>query len=291
VNWLTFFEPFSPTLWCALGVLQLSNICFLTLTFYLGREQHLNPASFLPGNSCLAIWGSWLNQGCWIDPKSLPSRILILLSFCCGVIFYTAYSAKLIASLSVTKVAMPFTTLEELLKSKDYSVGSIKGTAMLNIFPGAPTGSLYQRVAQELMKEADVVDDIDAGVARIHSHKYAFVWVDYVMPNEGGCEFLEIPIILDSKINAFAWNPRLELSPLLDHYLRRMRESGQLQRVLTKWLPRTGADCGAGATFRSMGTENIVTAFVLLAGTMLLASIIFIGELLANLYATNLQQN
>jgi hypothetical protein len=288
---MTFFEPFSSTLWCALGVLQLSNICLLTLTFYVGRERHLNPASFLPGNSFLGIWGSWLNQGCWIDPKSLPSRILLLLSFFCGVIFYTAYSAKLIASLSVTKVAMPFTTIEELLKSKEYTVGTVKGTSTFDIFADAPTGSLYQRVAQELMNEADVVDNIDAGVARIRSNKYAFAWVDYVMPNEGGCEFLEIPIILDSKINAFAWNPRLELSPLLDHFLRGMRESGQLHRVLTKWLARPGSGCGAGATFQSMGPENMVTAFVLLAAALFLASITFLGELLANLYATKLQHN
>ena len=78
----------------------------------------------------------------------------------------------------------------------------------------------------------------------------AYVWDTVSMPNAGGCQFLEIPIDLDSNIVAMAWNPRLPHRHLLDHFLRKMKESGQLNRIFTKWIPDNKADCWGAGEFR-----------------------------------------
>ena len=169
---MTFLLPFSPSLWYSLAVLLLTVSAVLTLSYLLGPENHLQPGSFLPANSFLIILGSWFAQGSWLDPKSLSSRIIFLVSFLCGVTIYTAYSAKLISFLSVVKVTLPFTSLEELLASGQYSVGLTKGTASLPLFFEAPPGSLYQRVASQLVAEQDLVASLDEGVARALNHKY-----------------------------------------------------------------------------------------------------------------------
>ena len=51
-------------------------------------------------------------QGSWLDPKSLPSRIIFFISFLCGITIYTAYSAKLISFLSIPNIVQPFSSLQ-----------------------------------------------------------------------------------------------------------------------------------------------------------------------------------
>ena len=279
-NWFTFLQPFSSTLWFFLVLLLLSVAGLLTAAYYYGYEHIIHSDSFLPDNSLLITWGSWMAQGSWIDPKSISSRIIFLTSFLFGVILYTAFSAKLISFLSVAKVTLPFSSLEELLASQEYRVGVVRGTSDYSLFFTAQPGTVHHSVAHQLISNAELVDSMQEGAERIRrDSKYAFAWDTISMPNEGGCEFLEIPFDVDSNIIAMAWNPRLPHRALLDHFLGKMKESGQLSRILRTWLPESKADCWGSGQFKSMGLENTVSAFALVAMAVIIAFIIFLGEL------------
>jgi hypothetical protein len=181
---------------------------------------------------------------------------------------------------TVMQVTLPFSSMEELLASKAFSVGLIPGTSDYSLFFNAPSGSLYGQVAKELVSSAGLVTTMEQGAERIRADsKYAFVWDTVSMPNKGGCEFLEIPFNLDSNIIAMAWSPNLPHRHLLDHFLGKMKESGQLSRILRHWLPESKPDCWESGQFKSMGLENTVSAFALVAGAVLLAFLVFIGEL------------
>ena len=212
-NWFTFLQPFAPSLWVVL-ILSLATVAsLLTLTYFYGQEMLLQPHSFIPQNSLLVVWGSWMAQGSWLDPKSIPSRIIFLFSFLFGLTIYTAYSAKLISFLSVSKVSLPFTSLEEMLENGQYSVGLVKGTADYSRFMTAPPGTVIHSLVQKQIKSGDMVDSfgqvsfckkrsqrktLHQGVQRTRDNsKYAFAWDTVSMPNEGGCEFLQIPFNLD----------------------------------------------------------------------------------------------
>ena len=198
----------------------------LKVSYLFGCEK--NPESFTAGSSLIIIWGSWLVQGSSVDPKSIPSRIIILFSFFFGLIIYTAYSAKLISSLSVSKPSLPFSTMDNLLETRQYSVGLTRGSAFYSLFFEAPPGSLYKRVAEELVAEDDLVDSMAQGVDRTLRNNYAFVWDTISMPERDGCQILEIPLDLDSNIVAMAWNSRLPHRHILHHFFDKIRESGQL---------------------------------------------------------------
>ena len=161
VNWFTFLQPFAPTLWLVLLLCLASVAGLLTITYLYGQEIFIQPNSFIPQNSLLVIWGSWMAQGSWIDPKSIPSRIIFLVSFIFGVTIYTAYSAKLISFLSVAKVSLPFTSLEEMLEDGQYSVGLVKGTADYSLFMTAPPGTVRHSLVQKQIKSGDLVDSIE----------------------------------------------------------------------------------------------------------------------------------
>jgi hypothetical protein len=55
-------------------------------------------------------------------PKSWPCRTVYLTSYLVGVVLLAAYSAVLISFLAVTREAMPFETLHEMLKDETYNV-------------------------------------------------------------------------------------------------------------------------------------------------------------------------
>ena len=109
-NWLTFILPFSYSLWLGLLGLFSTLSAFLAASYKLGPKRKLNPNS-VPGSTLLVVWGSWIAQGSWLDPKSIASRIVFLVSFLCGVLIYTTYSAKVISFLSVTKATLPFSNM------------------------------------------------------------------------------------------------------------------------------------------------------------------------------------
>ena len=198
-NWLTFILPFSDDLWLGLLVLFFTLAAFLAASYKLGPEKKLNPKSFVPGSTLVVVWGSWIAQGSWLDPKSIASRIVFLVSFVCGVLIYTAYSAKLISFLSVTKATLPFSSMKELLHLKDYSVGTLRGTSMISFFFDAEPNSLRWRVGQELIlpMEKNIVDSTTEGLARAKSHKYAYLndivsTPLFIPTSQTGCEFLEV---------------------------------------------------------------------------------------------------
>ena len=318
-NWLTFVQPFSANLWVVLGSFLAMVSTLLKVSYLFGCEK--NPESFTVGSSLIVIWGSWLLQGSSVDPKSIPSRIIILFSFFFGLIIYTAYSAKLISFLSVSKPSLPFSTMENLLETRQYSVGLTRGSAFYSLFFEAPPGSLYKRVAEELVAEDDLVDSMAQGVDRTLRNKYAFVWDTISMPERDGCQILEIPLDLDSNIVAMAWNSRLPHRHILHHFFDKIRESGQLftftvyfhfllsrstfsfyfhfllslstftfylpqsgqlSRILRTHMPETKTNCWGEGEFKSMGLNNTIAAFGLVAAAVLLAFLTFMLELLVS---------
>ena len=200
INWLTFLLPFSDELWLGLLVLFFTLVVFLAAFYKFGPERKLNPKSFVPGSTLIVVWGSWIAQGSWLDPKSIASRIVFLVSFVCGVLIYTAYSAKLISYLSVTKATLPFSSMKELLQLKDFSVGTIRGTSMVTYFFDADKDTDRWKVGEQLIKpqqEENIVDSTTQGLERARSHKYAFLndivsTPVFIPASQSGCDFLEV---------------------------------------------------------------------------------------------------
>ena len=251
----------------------------LTLAYQLGQEKRMNPGSFLLKNSFLIVWGSWLAQGSWLEPKTISTKLIILLSFLVGITIYTAYSAKLISFLSVPKLFVPFSSMDELLMTNDFSVGMLRGGAEHESFTNALPGSVRRRIADHLISEEDLLDSTEEGAARLkRDSKYAFIASDSDKLFQDGCHFLEIPFDINVFTIAIAWNPRLPHRHILNFSLSKMIETGQVDRILRKWLDRKKVDCLGEDTFKSMDLEHTVSAFALVLAAALISLLFLVIE-------------
>ena len=88
-------------------------------------------------------------------------------------------------------------SLQELLKTKKYSVGTVDGSAPYDKFSSARNDSIYHRVYEELFSKEGLVASPDEGAEKARADpNYAFIWNTITMPNQGGCEFLEVGKIM-----------------------------------------------------------------------------------------------
>ena len=58
-----------------------------------------------------------------------------------------------------------------------------------------------------------------------------------------------------------------------------MKESGQIDRILRKWMPKPRSDCGYNGEFVSMGLDNMISAFAMVAVGIILAIVSLLFEI------------
>ena len=82
---------------------------------------------------------------------------------------------------------------------------------------------------------------------------------------------------------------------IIDHYIRfikdhfvdkasfllfrKIKESGQLDRIIRAWISKPSVDCWGLSEFKSMGMEDTISAFVLIGVAVCLAALLFLVEL------------
>ena len=280
-SWTTFIDPFDISLWGSL----LATLCLLyfllSVSYYFGPEKKNNPQTFTLVNNGLIVFASQLCQGCSIDPKSASTKLVFLLCYIFGILLYTGYTAKLISFLTVIKLTLPFTTLEGILGT-DYGIGAVVESAVLDKMLYAPEGTPHLKVADEIIRKdpaANVAPSVEEGIEMAKAGKYAFVWtaIGIYGLTEGTCEILDIPYNVNSGLLALAWSKQLPHRHYFDYFIKKIIESGKMDRILKKWIPAPRQDCGNTGEFVSMGLDNMISAFALvLTGILLSLLILFI---------------
>ena len=247
-SWMTYINPFNFLLWISLIFFLSLVVLLLSLTYYLGPEKE--PFNLL--NSSLIIWGSQIAQGSWLDPKCFSSKIIFFISFTFGVILYTSHSAKLISFLAVIKVTLPFTSIEEIFQT-DYAIGSVSGSAVLGSFLDGQENSIHLELAEKIIKKdsTNMPASIEDGLEKAKKEKYAFVWPTDVIHamNQDNCDFLDIPYDVNSYSLSMAWKKHLPHKHFFNYFIQKMIETGQMNRIHSKWLPKPRSDCGANGEF------------------------------------------
>ena len=60
---------------------------------------------------------------------------------------------------------------------------------------------------------------------------------------------------------------------------RKIKESGQLDRIIRAWISKPSVDCWGMSEFKSMGMEDTISAFALIGVALCLAALLFLVEL------------
>ena len=90
---------------------------------------------------------------------------------------------------------------------------------------------------------------------------------------------------------------------IIDHYIRfindqlvdkfsfllfrKIKESGQLDRIIRAWISKPSVDCWGMSEFKSMGMEDTISAFALIGVAVCLAALLFFLELAIGKLFTN----
>ena len=69
----------------------------------------------------------------------MSTRLVFLLMMVASVVIFENYAASFTAFLSVVKLSVPFSNLEELYSQTDYRLGSISGMSYKDILIGVRT--------------------------------------------------------------------------------------------------------------------------------------------------------
>ena len=79
--------------------------------------------------------------------------------------------------------------------------------------------------------------------------------------NKDNCDLLDLPFTVNSGQLALAWSKHLPHGLFFDHFIKKMKESGQIHRILYKLNPKPQSDCGKNRKFVSFGLDNTISAF------------------------------
>ena len=163
-----------------------------------------------------------------------------------------------------------------------YGLGSVRGSSILDNFLYAPPHSIEHTLTEEIIRKDPtfIVSSIEEGLAKAKTEKYAFVWTTDVIfeLNKDNCDFLNIPYDIDTGLITMAWSRHLPHRHFFNYFIRKMKESGQLDRILRKWQAKPRSDCGAAGEFVSMGIENTISGFAMIAVAFVLAAFVFFYE-------------
>ena len=97
--------------------------------------------------------------------------------------------------------------------------------------------------------------------------------------NKDNCDLLDIPFTVNSGQLSMAWSKHLPHRHYFDHFINKMKESGQIDRILRKWMPKPRSDCGYNGEFVSMGLDNMISAFAMVAFGIIFAIVSLIFEI------------
>ena len=89
---------------------------------------------------------------------------------------------------------------------------------------------------------------------------------------------LKFLVILGSFQIGFGFPKKFPYASLYNQAVKQSNENGQMTRILIKWTAKPRADCASGSGFDSMGIENVISAFAVVALGLLVSIIVLSVE-------------
>nr|QEI46872.1 ionotropic receptor 75p.2 [Galleria mellonella] len=284
-----FSLPFSRNVWIAIAVCSVA----CTATFYLTSKWELkfetNPTQLdgSIGDALLLTMSAVTQQGCYIEPRRMPGRVMEWVFFAGLMALYAAYSANIVVLLQAPSNSIK--TLAQLATSKiDLAANDLD----YNRFVLSPAQTLTDPIHQSIH---DRIDDgngkgkyyhIYEGVERIRKGLFAFhsivepVYhrVEKTFLESEKCDLTEVDFI-----NSFdAATPVKKDSPyieLLRVVYKQLREVGILS-VLNKRLQTPKPHCSNKlAAFSSVGLMDLIPVLLLMMYGILFSILIMLLEM------------
>jgi hypothetical protein len=160
-----------------------------------------------------------------------------------------------------------------------YKVGAIG--ANLDDFLLAPVGSVKRAIGDEIiLKHPDTkVETYEEAHKKMLNEKFGFVsgYNLVIKRNKDNCLFIDIPQDVKTFQVGFGFPKHFEYTAL--QAIKQNLENGVIDRILKKSITKPCLDCGGGTALESMGWGNVISAFALIGGGLLLSVVVFCIEM------------
>nr|CAD7432198.1 unnamed protein product [Timema monikensis] len=177
--------------------------------------------------------------GLHISPRTWSVRVGFLMTFVVGMVLLAAYSARLIASITIKQHSLPFTSLEGLLKKETHRLGVHKDSAEYNVLKSAKNGTLQSIFTTRMTREPqDYPIDVLSGLERICAdRKYAFVTAAKLAKYyfiQVNCTIDQVPDPFMTGDGFLIFSKQNPYVRIINHYLRMMQNSGLMSKLYAK---------------------------------------------------------
>ena len=265
LSWDTFVDVFDKIFWLAVaGMVTLAS-----LVLHLANRMRRHPLKSL--SSVLLTLGALSVSE---NPMKFSSRTIFLTACLFGALVYWSYNAILVSLLTVDSFILPIGSLEEyLLKSGDYQIASVKGTAVEQYFSEATptTNPIAYEIFEKSMKDnpkASLSNSASvANSALLDDDRLIFFW-----ESDGGkialddypCRITTAATSYFDNYVSFAFPKNSDLVGLFSEKILALKQSGQVEKVLDKYFGVKRRVTCSDKNFKEIKFENIFTAFLVL---------------------------
>ena len=93
------------------------------------------------------------------------------------------------------------------------------------------------------------------------------------------CLFTQIPYEFKTYRVAIGFSKTFPYTSLFNKAISQAKEAGSLERILKKWATKRRTDCNSETGFKSMGWENVISAFAMIGGGILVSLLVCCVEM------------
>lgn len=239
---------------------------------------------FTVWNSLWFAVGTLMQQGSDINPKALSTRLVGGVWWFFTLIIISSYTANLAAFLTVEKVDLTITNVEDLANQTKVMYGTFKGGSTMNFFKDSKIQT-YQRMWHQMKKNPtkSFVSSNQEGIERVLKEDYAYLMesplIDYEI--QRNCNLTQIGGLLDSKGYGIATQLGSPYTDDISLKILEMQENGEIQKFYNRWW-KGGSTCirdeKKDSKANPLKVENVGGIFVVLVGGCFLAVIVSLIE-------------
>ncbi|XP_063399028.1 glutamate receptor ionotropic, kainate glr-3-like [Mytilus trossulus] len=180
-KWRTLIKPFETS------VIVMIGVSLIAMSFIYCLQERGNPIYHTvskrqsPGlyHSFWYMYGALLSQGGEPLPVSLAGRTIVSGWWIFCIVSIAVYSGNLTASLAVHKTKLPFTSLEEMVKQKEFKWGTLGSSAFQTVFKDSavPTyAAIWNGIVEFNKSDPSVLSKSgEEHLQKLYSGNYAFI--------------------------------------------------------------------------------------------------------------------
>uniref|UniRef100_T1JHE3 Ionotropic glutamate receptor C-terminal domain-containing protein n=1 Tax=Strigamia maritima TaxID=126957 RepID=T1JHE3_STRMM len=278
-----YLEPFLAVIWTCITCLTLLIAVLLTFNKYIYKfiiTKCNKPKNLLKSftNYVINSFYTLLLTGVPVIVFNLSSNIILQVFHLFCLMMFTGYSSTLTSILTVSKVHIPFESLEELVFQTDYSVCITKGTPEEEIFRTSKLLSFttgWGKIQSDPNKYLAKTREI--GLDLVYRSKSALLSEEIMgsISLKGNCSYRFAKLPFYKATVGYIYRKEFIYKNILS-----VRESGTLQKISNDNLPAPHNEgCQDKILVKQLKLSIIIGLFLTLLGGIVISLLVFAIEI------------